>query len=101
MPKVSAEDQVVTGTRLSNGSKITIPCPAGTDVTFSISGMHYNRTYIGYSVLSAILTLISTAHYWDSPHEFRPDRFLGDWPKDAFAPFAIGTNTNRTRSLDC
>ncbi|KAI5836312.1 cytochrome P450 [Schizophyllum commune Tattone D] len=73
VPKVSAEDQVVTGTRLSDGSKITIPCPAGTDVTFSISGMHYNP------------------HYWDSPHEFRPDRFLGDWPKDAFAPFAIGT----------
>ncbi|KAL1729695.1 cytochrome P450 [Schizophyllum commune] len=73
VPKISAEDQVVTGTRLSDGSKITIPCPAGTDVTFSISGMHYNP------------------HYWDSPHEFRPDRFLGDWPKDAFAPFAIGT----------
>ncbi|KAL1745781.1 cytochrome P450 [Schizophyllum fasciatum] len=75
VPKISAEDQIVTGTRLSDGSKITIPCPAGTDVTFSVAGLHYNPTY------------------WDAPHEFRPDRFKGDWPKDAFVPFAVGSRS--------
>ncbi|KAL1760262.1 cytochrome P450 [Schizophyllum commune] len=73
VPKISAQDQVVTGTQLSNGSKISIPCPAGTAISFSISGLHYN------------------SHYWESPHDFKPDRFLGDWPKDAFAPFALGS----------
>ncbi|KAI5897061.1 cytochrome P450 [Schizophyllum commune H4-8] len=72
VPKISAQDQVVTGTQLSDGSKISIPCPVGTAVTFSITGLHYNP------------------RYWDSPHEFKPDRFLGEWPKDAFAPFTLG-----------
>ncbi|TRM69322.1 cytochrome P450 [Schizophyllum amplum] len=72
IPKVSAEDQVVGGTRLSDGSKVTVPCPVGTMVGFSIAGLHYNP------------------RYWQSPHEFRPNRFLGDWPRDAFLPFAAG-----------
>ncbi|KAH9962281.1 cytochrome P450 [Lactifluus volemus] len=28
--------------------------------------------------------------YWKDPHKFKPERFLGDWPKDAFLPFSQG-----------
>ncbi len=30
------------------------------------------------------------ARYWKEPHKFMPERFLGDWPKDAFIPFSQG-----------
>ena len=30
------------------------------------------------------------ARYWKEPHRFMPERFLGDWPKDAFIPFSQG-----------
>ncbi len=30
------------------------------------------------------------ARYWKDPHKFMPERFLGDWPKDAFMPFSQG-----------
>ncbi|KAL1715836.1 cytochrome P450 [Schizophyllum commune] len=72
VPKVSAQDQVVTGKRLSDGSKVDIPCPAGTSVHFAVVGLHNNP------------------NYWDSPEEFRPERFLGDYNKDAFVPFSAG-----------
>ncbi|TEB40153.1 cytochrome P450 [Coprinellus micaceus] len=28
--------------------------------------------------------------YWDDPHEFWPDRFLGNWPRNAFLSFSSG-----------
>ncbi|KAG8843500.1 hypothetical protein FRB91_003314 [Serendipita sp. 411] len=28
--------------------------------------------------------------YWKDPHEFRPERFMGDYNRDAFYPFAAG-----------
>jgi cytochrome P450 len=31
-----------------------------------------------------------TARYWKDPHKFMPERFLGDWPRDAFIPFSLG-----------
>ena len=30
------------------------------------------------------------ARYWKDPHTFKPERFLEDWPKDAFIPFSTG-----------
>ena len=30
------------------------------------------------------------ARYWKDPHKFMPERFLGDWPRDAFMPFSQG-----------
>ncbi|KAL1760658.1 cytochrome P450 [Schizophyllum commune] len=72
VPKVSAQDQVVTGKRLSDGSKVEVPCPTGTSVHFTVVGLHNNP------------------EYWDSPEEFRPERFLGDYNKDAFVPFSAG-----------
>jgi cytochrome P450 len=32
----------------------------------------------------------NVAKYWDDPEEFRPERFLGDYNRDAFLPFAAG-----------
>jgi hypothetical protein len=32
------------------------------------------------------------ARYWDDPYTFKPSRFLGDWPRDAFLPFSAGEN---------
>ena len=34
--------------------------------------------------------MIRLARYWDNPYEFRPSRFLEDWPRDAFVPFSHG-----------
>lgn len=30
------------------------------------------------------------ARYWKDPHEFKPQRFLENWPRDAFLPFSGG-----------
>ena len=30
------------------------------------------------------------ARYWEDPHTFKPDRFMGEWDKDAFIPFSGG-----------
>jgi hypothetical protein len=40
------------------------------------------RTWFSWSLI---------ARYWKEPHKFMPDRFLGDWPRDAFVPFSQGT----------
>jgi hypothetical protein len=33
---------------------------------------------------------VLVARYWKDPHKFMPERFLGDWPKDAFLAFSQG-----------
>ena len=30
------------------------------------------------------------ARYWDDPESFKPERFLGNYPRDAFIPFSGG-----------
>lgn len=30
------------------------------------------------------------ARYWENPNEFIPERFLGDWNKDALVAFSVG-----------
>ena len=34
--------------------------------------------------------MMCLARYWKDPNKFMPERFLGDWPKDAFLPFSQG-----------
>ena len=34
--------------------------------------------------------MMCLARYWKEPNKFMPERFLGDWPKDAFLPFSQG-----------
>jgi len=45
---------------------------SGTEIELNVAGLHYNP------------------RYWKDPHKFMPERFLGDWPKDAFIPFSQG-----------
>ncbi|KAG2009543.1 614/534 cytochrome P450 [Coprinopsis cinerea AmutBmut pab1-1] len=72
IPKVAAEDTVLTAGSLTGESK-TIPVPKGTRVSFNVPGTHYN------------------ARYWSDPLEFKPSRFLDpSWPRDAFIPFSAG-----------
>lgn len=33
------------------------------------------------------------AKYWNDPDTFKPSRFLGDWPRDAFLPFSGGVRS--------
>ena len=30
------------------------------------------------------------ARYWEDPFTFRPERFMGEWNRDAFVPFSGG-----------
>ncbi|KAI9509274.1 614/534 cytochrome P450 [Russula earlei] len=63
IPKRAAEDTTLT---------TTFPVPSGTQINIHVAGLHYNP------------------RYWKDPHKFVPDRFLGDWPRDAFIPFGLG-----------
>lgn len=70
------------------GKQVFVPCPQGTGVTLSTVGLHYNRMESQPSAYT--LSHSVSARYWDDPHNFRPARFLGNWPKDAFIPFSAG-----------
>ncbi|KAJ6462196.1 cytochrome P450 [Mycena sanguinolenta] len=69
IPKMSAEDTSIVVSN-SDGATTAIPCPTGTNITIHLPGLHYNP------------------RYWGS---FKPERFLGDWPREAFLPFSAGT----------
>ncbi|KAK7457058.1 hypothetical protein VKT23_010360 [Stygiomarasmius scandens] len=71
IPKYSAEDTVFN-TINHAGEHVAIPVPKGTAMMLNTSALHYNP------------------RYWKDPEEFNPDRFLGDWPRDAFIPFSVG-----------
>jgi len=46
--------------------------PEGSMVYIHTPGLHYNE------------------RYWSDPYTFKPERFMGDWNKDAFLPFSGG-----------
>lgn len=112
IPKQSAEDtSIVVGN--GSGDSVAIPCPKGTYITIDTPGLHYNRMFgpIYICVSEGILVLTfsdthkyrlvwlvdiepCTARYWSDPYSFKPERFLGDWPRDAFVPFSAGTSTS-------
>jgi len=71
VPKRNAEDTVlVVGNEA--GETTSLPVPAGTKITLSICGLHYNP------------------RYWEDPYAFKPERFMGEWNRDAFVPFSGG-----------
>ncbi|KAI0349208.1 cytochrome P450 [Trametes cingulata] len=86
IPKQSAEDTSFTTTNAA-GEKRTIPVPKGTFVTVHTPGLHNNPKY------------------WDDPEAFKPARFLGNYPRDAFLPFSggprgcIGRGFSETESI--
>jgi len=71
VPKIAAKDTTLTVNN-ADGGRTTFPVPAGTDIGLHVAGLHYNP------------------RYWKDPHKFTPERFLGDWPKDAFISFSQG-----------
>ncbi|KAG1760759.1 cytochrome P450 [Suillus occidentalis] len=71
VPKTSAEDTAFTLTDV-NGTMKTVVVPKGLGLTLDIVGLHYNPKY------------------WEDPFTFKPERFLGDWNRDAFLPFSGG-----------
>ncbi|KAJ2916798.1 hypothetical protein MD484_g3665, partial [Candolleomyces efflorescens] len=74
VPKFSAEDTTLTATN-AQGEKVVIPIPKGTNIAVNASGLHHNP------------------QYWEDPYEYRPDRFLGDYNRDAFLPFSGGARS--------
>jgi hypothetical protein len=44
------------------------------------------------AVLRPVQRYLRSAQYWEDPHAFKPARFLGDWPRDAYLPFNAGAN---------
>jgi len=61
-----------------------------------------NSTWLGCTIIVRIFcqpflsrnvrtdVIYSKARYWEDPHAFKPERFLKDWPRDAFLPFSAG-----------
>ncbi|KAI0763709.1 cytochrome P450 [Irpex lacteus] len=74
IPKVAAEDTVLSTVNTA-GETVTVPIPAGVGIGIHTPALHYNP------------------RYWDDPYSFKPSRFLGDWPRDAFVPFSEGARS--------
>ena len=88
IPKRAAEDTSLAVDNV-DGGKTTFPVPSGTELRLHLPALHYNRMLGLLPFPGPILTEV-TARYWKDPHTFRPERFLGDWPRDAFMPFSSG-----------
>ncbi|KAG8801083.1 hypothetical protein FRC17_006727, partial [Serendipita sp. 399] len=71
IPRICISDTTLKSVK-RNGDPISVPVPAGSVVNVATGAVHFNP------------------RYWKDPEEFRPERFLGDWPKHAFVPFAAG-----------
>ncbi|KAN0103584.1 cytochrome P450 monooxygenase [Russula decolorans] len=65
-----------------DGGMTTFPVPSGTQIDIHVPGLHYNP------------------RYWEQPHKFMPERFLGDWPKDAFLSFSQECSHNVFRFFE-
>ncbi|KAH8075864.1 cytochrome P450 [Cristinia sonorae] len=74
IPKFAAEDCTLTTTN-NNGDKVTLAIPKGSGINIDTVGLHNNPKY------------------WDEPEAFKPSRFMGDWPRDAFLPFSGGVRS--------
>ncbi|EKM52724.1 uncharacterized protein PHACADRAFT_126770 [Phanerochaete carnosa HHB-10118-sp] len=74
VPKYAAEDATLVTTD-SSGNNVIVPVPQGSTIVLNITGLHYNP------------------RYWEDPYAFKPERFHGDWPRDAFLPFSSGARS--------
>ncbi|KAG8823415.1 hypothetical protein FRC17_009344 [Serendipita sp. 399] len=72
-PKTAAEDtRVVTYSNDGKNTQITVPIPKDTTILIDIAAIHRNPKY------------------WKDPEEFHPERFMGDYNRDAFFSFSAG-----------
>ncbi|KAG8797082.1 hypothetical protein FRC17_007849, partial [Serendipita sp. 399] len=67
IPRESMHDTQFS-TRKCNGEAVTVPIPKGSGILVNVVATHYNR----------------------KPHDFIPERFLGEYNKDAWIPFFAG-----------
>ncbi|KAK7682022.1 hypothetical protein QCA50_014986 [Cerrena zonata] len=74
VPKRAAEDTTFVTTTHA-GDRLSVPVPKGSILSLNFYALHYNPKY------------------WENPHAFKPSRFLGDWPRDAFMPFSAGSRS--------
>lgn len=73
--KKASEDTSLTTINTETKESINVPIPKDSIIIIYTNGIHYNP------------------RYWDDPHEFKPKRFLQDWPRDAFVPFSTGARS--------
>ena len=52
-----------------------------------------------FSFIFIFNILFSLARHWEDPYAFKPERFLNDWPRDAFVPFSAGPRSCIGRKL--
>ncbi|KAG8819652.1 hypothetical protein FRC19_009628 [Serendipita sp. 401] len=72
-PKLAAEDSTfVTYSNDGDNTPILITIPKDTTILIDIAAIHRNPKY------------------WKEPNEFRPERFMGDYNRDAFFSFGAG-----------
>jgi hypothetical protein len=91
IPKVSTFDTTLR-TKNKNGETVVIPCPKGTHIGLSAIALHFNRKVVLQWHKPGTEDEF-TAKYWRDPKVFNPDRFLGDWNRDAFLPFSAGARS--------
>ncbi|KAL9714733.1 hypothetical protein Ac2012v2_001392 [Leucoagaricus gongylophorus] len=70
--KMAPEDTSMVVGNSFNNEKKWIPIPRGTRISIHIPGIHKNP------------------RYWEKPDDFIPERFLGNYDKDALMAFSIG-----------
>jgi len=91
IPKESAFDTTLR-TKNKNGETVVIPCPKGTQLNLSAIALHFNRKLVQHWYNTGTQDRF-TAKYWRDPKAFNPDRFQGDWNRDAFIPFSAGARS--------
>ena len=70
-------------------SRRSVMMSEGDRILIHIPGLHYNRGSKAFFCIFSSLNSI-LARFWDEPESFKPERFLRDWPRDAFLPFSGG-----------
>ena len=89
IPKYSVEDTTLVAGNLA-GETTVIQVPAGANISIDTVGLHYNRKCISVQKTSLVAHRGRVARYWEDPFSFKPERFLGEWNRDAFIPFSGG-----------
>lgn len=102
VPKKSAEDTTLV-TVDQSGNPVVVPVPSGTGIAINIVGLHYNRAFAAFSRGTRTHASIIAARYWEDPHAFKPERFLGNYSRDAFLPFSSGARSclGRRYAIQC